>query len=123
MIPLIPPKKLPPPDPPKMSEPPEPTLHVESSRKRLPAELVIAAVSSGLLNTCSADLGDDVPTPTKPLFCCTTSWDVPTASPPVEMVDVAVVDVALKLPKVGVDVATMFPDASVDRSELTAVPV
>ena len=38
------------------------------------------------------------------------------------MVEVADVDVALKLPKVGVEVATMLPEASVDIRELRATP-
>jgi len=38
----------------------------------------------------------------------------------VEIVEVAVVDVALKFPNVGVDVAMMLPEASVERSELIA---
>ena len=50
------------------------------------------------------------------------NWLVPTASPPVEMVDVATVDVALKFPNVGADVATTLPDEFVERSESTAVP-
>ena len=41
------------------------------------------------------------------------------SSPPA-IVDVAVVEVALKLPKVGVDVAVITPEALVERSELTA---
>ena len=60
--------------------------------------------------------------PTFPELCCTTNCDVPTASPPVEMVDVAVVLVALKLPKVGVLVAVMTPEESVERRELMATP-
>jgi hypothetical protein len=43
-----------------------------------------------------------------------------TDSPPAT-VEVAFVEVALKLPKVGVEVAVMTPDALVERSELTAV--
>jgi hypothetical protein len=45
---------------------------------------------------------------------------VPIASPPA-MVDVAVVEVALKNPKVGVEVATICPLALVERRELIAV--
>lgn len=45
---------------------------------------------------------------------------MPIVRPPVERVDVAVVDVALKLPKVGVEVAVTAPDELVDRSELRA---
>ncbi len=44
-------------------------------------------------------------------------------STPPAIVDVAVVLVALKLPNVGVDVATTCPDAFVESSELTAAPV
>ena len=42
-----------------------------------------------------------------------------TDNPPA-MVEVAVVEVALKLPKVGVEVATILPDALVERSEFSA---
>jgi hypothetical protein len=38
------------------------------------------------------------------------------------MVDVAVVLVAIKLPNVGVEVATTCPEAFVESSELTATP-
>lgn len=41
-------------------------------------------------------------------------------SPP-EIVEVAVVEVAWKEPKVGVEVATMLPDALVESRELMAV--
>ena len=44
------------------------------------------------------------------------------AKPPA-MVEVAMVEVALKLPNVGVLVATIAPEALVERSELTAAPV
>lgn len=43
-------------------------------------------------------------------------------SPPA-IVDVALVLVALKNPNVGVEVATIFPDASVERIELMAVDI
>jgi hypothetical protein len=43
----------------------------------------------------------------------------PTVKPPA-IVEVAEVDVALKLPKVGVEVATTNPDELTERSELTA---
>ena len=46
----------------------------------------------------------------------------PTVSPPVETVDVAVVDMALKLLKVGVDVATTRPSTFVERIELVVAP-
>jgi len=48
---------------------------------------------------------------------------LPTLKPPVDMVEVAEVEVALKFPKVGVDVAVMTPFAFVERSELMAVEV
>ncbi len=41
---------------------------------------------------------------------------------PPEIVDVAVVDVALKFPNVGVEVAVMTPDEFVERRELIDVP-
>jgi hypothetical protein len=44
----------------------------------------------------------------------------PFVESPAAMVDVAVVLVALKLPKVGVDVATTSPDELTERSELEA---
>ncbi len=40
--------------------------------------------------------GEVVPIPTFPDVCCTTNWFVPTANPPVEMVEVAEVEVAVK---------------------------
>ena len=46
----------------------------------------------------------------------------PTASPPVEIVLVAVVEVALKPAIVGVVVLTMLPVESVERIEFTPVP-
>ena len=58
--------------------------------------------------------------PTEPEFCCTTNCDVPIVRPPVEMVDVAVVDVALKLPKVGVLVPMTTPLPFVERREFRA---
>ena len=42
--------------------------------------------------------------------------------PPVEIVDVATVEVALKFPNVGVEVAITWPDPSVERRELMATP-
>ena len=42
--------------------------------------------------------------------------------PPVEIVEAATVDVALKFPKVGVEVAVMTPEELVERRELTAGP-
>lgn len=66
--------------------------------------------------------GEVVATPTKPEFCWTTNCVAPTVSPPVEIVDVAVVDVALKFPNVGVDVAVTTPDEFVERREFTATP-
>src|SRR5574343_714839 len=71
-------------------------------------------------STSSFCEGELVPTPTFPLFCCTTNCEVPTAKPPVEIVDVAVVDVALKLPNVGVVVAVITPDAFVESNVFTA---
>src|SRR3989344_1052232 len=61
-----------------------------------------------------------VPMPTLPLEDCTMKCEPPTVKPPVEMVEVAEVEVALKLPKVGVEVATRRPEELVERRELTA---
>jgi hypothetical protein len=44
------------------------------------------------------------------------------AKPPVEIVDVATVEVALKLPKVGVDVAVITPEAFVESRESIGTP-
>ena len=48
-----------------------------------------------------------VPIPTRPLFCWTTKREVPTVKPPVEKVEDAVVEVAWKVAKVGVEVGAM----------------
>ena len=47
---------------------------------------------------------------------------MPIVKPPVEIVEVATVLVALKLPKVGVEVATITPVAFVESMELMATP-
>lgn len=63
-----------------------------------------------------------VPIPILPEFCWIMKLLFPTTSPPVEMVEVAVVLVALKFPKVGVEVAVILPLLFVERSELMATP-
>ena len=69
--------------------------------------------------TSSLVAGVEVPIPTRPFAESTTKVLPFTASAPA-MVDVAVVDVALKYPNVGADVATTLPEESVERIELTA---
>jgi hypothetical protein len=60
-----------------------------------------------------------VPIPTKLLALSTTRFVPPTVKP-AAIVDVAVVDVAIKFPNVGVEVATTTPLEFVERIELTA---
>ena len=86
---------------------------------KIPNISVVVAVLS--ISSCA--FGVRSPIPTFPEFCCTTNCDVPTASPPVEMVEVATVDVALKFPKVGVEVAVTTPLALVESKELIESPV
>ena len=58
--------------------------------------------------------------PTLPEELWTMKCEPPTVKPPVEMVEVATVEVALKLPKVGVEVATIVPLPLVDKIEFGA---
>lgn len=47
---------------------------------------------------------------------------MPTTKPPVEIVEVATVDVALKEPKVGVEVAVTTPELLVESNTLAGMP-
>jgi hypothetical protein len=58
--------------------------------------------------TCRNVPGVSVPIPTRPEFCCTVNREAVVSAPAI--VDVAFVDVALKYPKVGVEVATICPE-------------
>ena len=62
-------------------------------------------------------VGEVVPMPILPDDCWIMNCDAPTTSPPVAMVEVATVEVALKCPNVGVEVADNCPFAMVERRE------
>ena len=67
--------------------------------------------------TSSCVIGVVVPIPTLPLPCCSTNCEPPMVKPwPEAMVEVPVVEVALKNAKVGVEVEMMLPNAFVARS-------
>lgn len=73
-------------------------------------------------NISNCDCGVVVPMAILPEFCWIKKWLSPTTSPPVDIVEVAVVEVALKPAMVGVVVLTMLPVASVERMEFAPVP-